>query len=210
MSIASVTSDIIEAIFGRTKDTLAERGARILIEQLGLNLADPNIVGTPTRLVKTLSELMRGQNKEAQFSIKECLSTAFPTHYKGMVILEPIKCISLCSHHLLPISYEVIFGYIPKDKSLGFSKIIKVINLLAAKPTLQEDFTQEIIDTFNNVLDPKGIMIIVKGKHECMIIRGEKSDNSNITSAIRGVFKDEEKTRKEFLSLVNLGNKSYM
>lgn len=202
--ISAVISDIIEMIFGKNSETLAERGARILIEQLGLNLADPNIVGTPGRLVKTLKELMRGQSREAQDLIRENLSTAFPTHYKGMVILDPIKCVSLCSHHLLPVSYEVIFGYIPEDKSLGFSKIIKVITLLAAKPTLQEDFTQEVIEIFQKVLEPKGLMVIVRGKHSCMMLRGEKSDNTNTTSALRGEFKDDEKTRDEFLSLVRM------
>lgn len=144
---------------------------------------------------------MNGQYKESQDKIREHLETAFPTNYKGLVIMDPIKCVSLCSHHLMPINYEVLFGYIPKDKSIGFSKICKVINLIAAKPALQEDFTQEIIDVFNQVLDPKGIMVVVRGKHSCMTMRGNKSDNTNITSALRGVFKDSQTSRDEFLSL---------
>lgn len=201
--MASVISDVIEHIFGRSSEILAERGARIMMESLGLNLADPNYVGTPSRMVKSLKELMKGCDAESVAKIKKDLNTAFPTHYKGMIILEPIKCASLCSHHLLPVDYEIVFGYIPKDTSIGFSKVVKVVNLIAAKPSLQEDFTQEIIETFDKVLSPNGIIVIVRGKHSCMMIRGEKTDNVNITSAVRGVFKDNLESRQEFLTLTH-------
>ena len=202
--LAEVISDVIEQAYGGTQSgaiTEAERGARMLVEGLGLDLADPNIVRTPKRIVKTLSELTEGNRSGAQKEIRELLDVAFPTVYKGMVILDPIKVYSLCSHHLLSVEYEVLFGYIPKKLSIGFSKIVKAIRLLAAKPTLQEDFTQEIIDTFQKILDPKGIMVVVREKHSCMVIRGEKTTNSNITSALRGDFKTSQKTREEFLSL---------
>lgn len=199
--LATVISNVVEKFVGDSEDIVAERGARLLVEGLGLNLADPNILGTPVRMAKTLKEMMRGIRPSTQEEIRKHLATVFPTKYKGMIILEPIKCVSLCSHHLMPISYEVLFGYIPKKKSLGFSKIIKVINLVAAKPTLQEDFTQEVIETFQKVLEPEGIMIVVRGQHSCMSLRGEKSENINITSALRGMFKDEQRTRDEFLSL---------
>lgn len=203
-SIAMVISDTVEVLFGVNSTTLAERGAMLLVEQIGLNIADPNMIGTPSRIVKVLKELTNGQSDDSSAIIKKELSTSFPTHYKGMIILDTIKCVSLCSHHLLPVLYDISFGYVPTNKSLGFSKIIKVINLLAAKPILQEDFTQEIVDTFDYVLKPKGIMVIVRGRHTCMSLRGEKSENENITSAIRGVFKDDEKTREEFLSLARV------
>ena len=200
-NLSYVINDIVKEIEPINNDKMAEDGARVMIEGLGLNLADPNIVGTARRIARSLKNLMVGQYKEAQETIKENLSKAFPTKYKGMVILEPIKCVSLCSHHLLPVSYEVLFGYIPKSTSLGFSKINKVINLIAAKPTLQEDFTQEVTDIFYKVLKPKGIMVVVRGKHTCMTMRGERFDNTNITSALRGVFKESQKARDEFLSL---------
>lgn len=184
----------------------AERGARYLMEGLGLDLADPNLRETPRRIVKAYQELCRGFKPEAQDDIRKALGTMFPTKYKGMVILEPIKVVSLCSHHLLPVSYEVLFGYIPQDLALGFSKVIKVISLIAAKPSLQEDFTQEIVDTFEEVLKPKGTMVVVRGKHGCMMLRGEKSENVNITSVVRGMFKDEQRTRDEFLSLAKYGS----
>ena len=201
-NLSIIISDILD-ILKPNNFSLAERGARMFLEGLGLNLADPNIIGTSRRLVNSMRELMVGQYRDAYNEIMECLNTTFPTRYKGMIILDPLKCVSLCSHHLLPISYEVLFGYVPKDKSLGFSKIGKVIGLIASKPGLQEDFTQEVIETFNKILNPQGIMIVVRGKHTCMTMRGEKSDNVNITSAIRGLFKDDPTSREEFLSLAS-------
>lgn len=205
--LAEVISDVMESVSTKTDNlTEAERGARMYIEGLGLDLADPNLVATPKRIVNTMLEQISGQTEASQKEIKNLLSVAFPTIYKGMVILEPIKVNSLCSHHLLPVDYEVLFGYIPKNLSLGFSKIVKAVKLIAAKPTLQEDFTQEIIDTFQKILEPKGIMVVVRGRHSCMVIRGEKSANVNITSALRGEFKSSQKTRDEFLTLARFNN----
>lgn len=207
-TLAEIISDVIEKLDKNTPKNLVEarRGARMLIEGLGLDLADPNLIGTPRRVTKTLLEITEGNDFAAQDEIRNLLSTAFPTVYKGMVILDPIVVHSLCSHHLLSVEYVVLFGYIPKKLSLGFSKIVKAIKLIAAKPTLQEDFTQEIIETFQRILDPKGVMVVVKGKHSCMSIRGEKSANVNITSALRGDFKTSQKTREEFLSLAKFSN----
>ncbi len=183
---------------------LSEKGARILLEGLGIDLSDPNVVDTPKRLAKSLMDLCKGLKEESNIEIKKMLDTKFPTTYKGMIILKPIKLVSLCSHHLLPVNYEITFGYIPIELTLGFSKIVKVMDILASKPSLQEDLTQEIIDIFNTTLNPKGIIVIVKGKHSCMTLRGTKTNNDNITSAIRGVFKDDINTKNEFLSLCNL------
>lgn len=202
--LAGVISDVSDIISGRLKTDKskeAERGARMLVEGLGLDLSDPNIIGTPNRVVRAFKEFTKGINPETQEEIRKLLKAVFPTKYKGMVILEPIKTVSVCAHHLLPIEYDVLFGYIPRELTLGFSKIIKVINLIAAKPSIQEDFTQEVIEVFQTVLNPKGIMIVVRGKHHCMSLRGEKSLNVNITSAVRGDFKTSQKTRDEFLSL---------
>jgi GTP cyclohydrolase I len=201
--LAEVINEVMEkaGVKERTSSWEAERGARLLVEGLGLDLADPNIVETPFRIAKSLKELSYGVENSAQLEIREILKTIFPTKYKGMIIMEPIKVISLCSHHLLPIEYEVLFGYIPRGLTLGFSKIIKAIGLMAAKPSLQEDFTQEVIDTFKKVLNPEGVMVVVRGRHSCMALRGEKSSNVNITSAVRGAFHTSERTRNEFLAL---------
>lgn len=206
--LAEVINDVLDRI-GVKEDRgfwEAEKGARMLVEGLGLDLADPNIIDTPRRIARSLKELTKGIKHSAQGEVRRVLNTAFPTKYRGMVVMEPIKAVSLCSHHLLPIEYEILFGYIPRDLTLGFSKVIRAIRLIAAKPSLQEDFTQDVIDTFKEILSPEGIMIVVRGKHSCMSLRGEKSVNVNITSAVRGVFRTSEKTRNEFLALAKFSN----
>ncbi|SRR5258708_4852331 len=173
------------------------------LQNLGLDLEDDNFKDTPKRFANTYLDLCRGLTDESRKEIIENLGCRFATKYKGMIIQEPIRVYSLCSHHLLPVTYDVLFGYIPKDKSLGFSKSIKVIELLAAKPVSQEDFTQEVIDTFDKTLKPKGLMVVIRGVHTCMLIRSVKTNTVNTTSAVRGVFKDEERTRNEFLKLAS-------
>ncbi|SRR5258706_8690124 len=176
------------------------------LEILGVDLTDENFRGTPNRFAKTFLTLCRGLSKEAQEEIKVNLACRFPTKYKGMIIQEPIRVYSLCSHHLLPVTYDVLFGYIPKKTTLGFSKSIKTIELIAARPISQEDFTQELIEIFEKTLKPKGLMIVVRGVHACMLIRSVKTNTVNTTSAVRGVFKDEERTRNEFLRLASFKN----
>ncbi|MEK7526048.1 MAG: GTP cyclohydrolase I [Patescibacteria group bacterium] len=176
------------------------------IFDLGLDLKNENFKDTPRRFASTYINLCRGLYEEAQQEITENLARVFPTNYKGMIIQEPIRVYSLCSHHMLPVTYDVLFGYIPSEKTLGFSKSIKVIELLAAKPVSQEDFTQEMVEVFDKTLKPKGLMAVVKGIHMCMLIRSVKSHTVNTTSAVRGVFKDEERTRNEFLRLASFRN----
>ena len=128
-----------------------------------------------------------------------------------MLVQSPIRVYSLCSHHFLPVIYDISFAYIPQEnRQIGFSKIIRIINLIAKRPMNQEDFTQRIIDLFYEKLNPKGIAVVVSGTHFCMKMRGVMSDVVNRTSALKGDFKDYERTRDEFLTLANFkdGNRS--
>jgi len=180
-----------------------ERAARLFLESLGVDLSDENLRETPKRMAKTYTDLCQYTNPDglARRKAEEELSKTFPTKYKGMIIQEPIRIYSLCSHHLLPVTYDILFGYIPKYLTLGFSKSIKAIRLLAARPISQEDLTHEIIETFERRLKPMGTMIVVRGVHMCMQIRGIRTEAVNITSALRGDFKDNESSRNEFLTL---------
>lgn len=179
----------------------AVQSLEFFLKFLGLNLDDANYNRTPFRMVKAYSDLCRGLLPESKAELAELLDVRFPTRYKGMIIQDPITVYSLCSHHLLPVTYEISFGYIPHGHSLGFSKSVKAIELLAAKPISQEDLTQDIIETLNKALKPEGIGVVVKGVHECMKIRGSKSAAINVTSAVRGQFRKDQKTRDEFLTL---------
>lgn len=172
--------------------------------ELGLNLELDNFKDTPRRFAETYKEMCRFYTLEAQQELKHILKVVFKTSYKGMIIQEPIRVYSLCSHHLLPVTYDILFGYIVKDHSLGFSKSVKALEILAARPISQEDFTQEVVELFEKTLKPRGIMMVVRGEHSCMKIRSAKSSAVNITSAVTGDFQKFESSKAEFLNLAKL------
>jgi GTP cyclohydrolase IA len=183
-----------------------------IFSEAGIDLTDNNYQDTPERFGKFLKEFTYGLTDLCQKEIQENLEVQFDKHnrskqlYGGMLVQSPIRAYSVCSHHFLPIIYDISFAYIPDTRLVGFSKITKVIRLIAKKPSNQEDFTQEIIEVFTEYLKPKGLAVVVSGIHMCMKMRGVESDAINKTSAVRGDFKDYERTRDEFLHLANQTN----
>ncbi len=186
----------------------AEIAAKSMLESLGVDLKDPNYQGTPKRFIEVLTEFTSSLHEDSNVHIDTFFGKVFPKHsdlktpYKGMLVQSPIRVYSLCSHHLLPIIYDIAFAYIPADgKQIGFSKVVRILEHIAKRPMNQEDFTQFAIELFQNKLQPKGIALVVSGVHMCMKMRGVYSETVNKTSAVRGDFKDYERTRDEFLSL---------
>ena len=173
---------------------LIEEGVKKIIKGLKIN-KDENTQKTHKRSAKALIKMCYGLYENHN---KDLIT--FPSVYKGMVIIKNITVYSLCSHHLLRIKYKVSFGYLPRERVIGFGKIPNIIARIAGKPTLQEDFTQEIVDTFKKLLKPKGVGVIVEGKHDCITLR-KKCQNSAITSAFRDEFL-KEKTKQEFMKIV--------
>jgi GTP cyclohydrolase I len=194
-----------------------EEGARLLLEGLSevtgrflpaahgriqpsFSLQDPNFIKTPYRVAKAWLEMCIGLANKNE--VVDILKTNFPSDYTGMIIIDSIDAFSVCPHHALPVQYKVDFGYIPNEKMLGLSKIPRFIKLLAKQPILQEDFTKQIIDKFNEHVKPQGCIVIVKGVHNCMVCRGVGAINSSATtSEVSGNF-DNLDTRTEFLELV--------
>lgn len=173
-----------------------------ILEGLKIDTNDPNFKDTPKRILKSYYEMLGGMDYDNE--IKEILTKTFPTKYKGMVIEGPIKCVSICPHHLLPVKYIAYIGIIYGKGCLGLSKLARVIELIAKAPKLQEDTTKEIINVLNNYLHPKGIIVVLKGSHSCMQERGVKQDECDtITSEFIGCFIKKE-PRDEFLSLIKL------
>jgi GTP cyclohydrolase I len=193
----------------RTIDlTKAESAAKELLANLGLDLTDPNYEDTPRRMVGVLAEFTSSLREESEKELEEHFSVLFPKHndrkvkYKGMIVQSPVRVYSLCSHHMLPVIYDIAFAYIPKNgKQIGFSKIVRILRHIAKRPMNQEDFTQEVVDLFYKKLQPQGLAIVVSGVHLCMKMRGVHCEAVNKTSAVKGDFKDYERTRDEFLSL---------
>ncbi len=182
--------------------------ARDLLESLGVDLNDKNYATTPERFVAFLEEFTAGLNDNVSTELDALLDVHFPKHndltspYGGMVIQSPIRVYSICSHHFLPVIYDISFAYIPQNnKQLGFSKIARALQLMAQRPMNQEDYTQLVVETLKHKLQPEGLAIVVRGMHMCMSMRGAKVDTNNITSAVRGSFKDNLATREEFMQV---------
>lgn len=168
-------------------------------------LEDPNFKETPHRVSKMFDEFIKS-DEQIQRKVVEALSKSFPSSYEGMIILTGIEVISMCPHHLLPVNYVVDVGYIPNQQTvestlvIGASKLARIVEALASKAVLQEDFTDQIVSLLFKHLNPEGVACIVSGKHSCITTRGAKQPNSNfITSRMVGAFKDNLATRDEFL-----------
>lgn len=180
------------------------RGIRMMLNGLRVNLKDENFRGTPERVLRSFYEIFEGQGADLKDKLKDIFSSSFPSEYNGLVIVDNMKVFSTCPHHLRDIEYVVDVGYISKNRALGLSKICRVVQLLARRLVLQESFTNDIAKIFMEYLGADGVMVVVKGKHNCMRMRGiEKPDSVTTTSSVMGTFRKDLGARQEFLSLVN-------
>jgi len=181
---------------------LVEKGAIYMLKGLkkefGLDISNYNFKDTPKRVARAYYEIFSGIN--ANEELKNIAETSFPSEYGGMIISEGIKVYSMCPHHFLPVEYIVDVGYIPDKKTVGISKLARVVELLAKQPELQEMFTVQVAELLERELKPKGVIVQVRGKHFCMAMRGVKKDSWTMTSSIKGVF-DKQKVREEFMLL---------
>jgi GTP cyclohydrolase I len=127
-----------------------------------------------------------------------------------MVIVKDIEFFSMCEHHLLPFFGKMHVAYLPKNKVIGLSKIPRIVDMFARRLQLQERLTQQVAETLNEVLEPKGVGVICEARHFCMMMRGvEKQHSGTVTSAMLGGFRQRKETRDEFLSLVGQRHQAY-
>ena len=171
-----------------------------LLTELG---EDPNregLINTPKRVAKAYEFLTTGY----KINIKKLLNDAiFNEKYDEMVLVKNIDFYSLCEHHLLPFYGKVHVAYIPDGKIVGLSKIPRIVDMFSRRLQVQERMTQQIADTIDEYLQPKGVAVVSEAFHMCMMMRGvEKQNSSATTSAVHGVFKDDARTRAEFLELI--------
>lgn len=160
----------------------------ILSKGLKVDISDPNFVETPKRVAKAYKEIFAGLGHTKK-DIEDIFKTCFPTDYKGIVFEKNIIVFSMCPHHFLPVRYDVAVGYIPDGCGVGLSKLVRIIELLAKRPALQETFTQEIVELIEKYMHTKGAICMVRGEHYCMQMRGVKQkDVSTTTSAANGCF----------------------
>jgi GTP cyclohydrolase I len=173
---------------------------RQLIEQLG---EDPNregLVRTPQRVEKALRFLTSGYAANIDEVLNEAL---FTVDYSEMVIVKDIDFYSLCEHHLLPFFGKCHVAYIPRRRVIGLSKIPRLVDVFARRLQIQERMTNEIAQVILEKIEPRGVAVVCEGTHLCMSMRGvEKQNSYAVTSAMLGIFRDNARTRMEFLELV--------
>lgn len=171
-----------------------------LLTELGEDPKREGLLNTPKRVAKAYEFLTTGYKE----SIKKLLNDAiFNEKYDEMVLVKNIDFYSLCEHHLLPFYGKVHVAYIPDGKIVGLSKIPRIVDMFSRRLQVQERMTQQIADTIEEHLQPKGVAVVSEAFHMCMMMRGvEKQNSSATTSAVHGVFKDDARTRTEFLELI--------
>ncbi len=181
-----------------------EELAREFLVRLGEDPERGGLLDTPERMVSALQYLTKGYQEDPEKILKEAL---FDVPYDEMVIVKDIEMFSLCEHHLLPFFGKVHVAYIPKGKVIGLSKIPRLIDIFARRLQVQERLTVQIAETIQNAIEPQGVGVVIEARHLCMMMRGvEKQHSAAVTSSMLGVFRDEQETRQEFLSLIRAKN----
>jgi GTP cyclohydrolase I len=174
----------------------AERAAADLLRALGADVDSEHLRETPRRVAKAYAELLTPQ----QFN-----ATTFPNDegYDELILVRDIPFQSLCAHHMLPFQGTAHVAYLPGDRIVGLSKLGRVVDLFARDLQVQERLTTQVADWLETHLEPRGVGVIVEAEHLCMSLRGvQKPGSLTVTSALRGLLKDDARTRQEFLSLV--------
>lgn len=201
MSNSKVNTDIsVKNDFSFNHD-LIEAQVKLLLEELGENPEREGLLRTPGRVAKAYEFLTQGYHQD----VKTILNGAiFEEKYDEMVVVKDVDFFSLCEHHLLPFFGKVHIAYVPNGKIVGLSKIPRIVEIFARRLQVQERMTQEIADTIDEFLQPKGVGVVSEARHMCMMMRGVEKQNSVATaSAMHGLFKEDARTRSEFLNLIS-------
>ena len=185
----------------QSKDAEFENAVKSMMLHVGEDPLREGLLETPSRVRKAYEFIYGGYKEDP----KEILSSAlFTSSNDEMVLIKDIEFYSTCEHHLLPIIGRVHVAYIPDGKVVGLSKIPRVVNVFARRMQIQEQLTEQIADAIMEAIAPKGVAVVVAARHMCMEMRGvEKINSTTTSSALRGLFKRDEKTRSEFFSLIN-------
>jgi len=188
---------------GIDEKVIAEHFREIIEKGLKLDMSDENLKDSPERFAKSYKEIFGGLS-DSKKDLEEIFKKCFPTSYNGIVLEKDISVFSMCPHHFLPIRYEVSVGYIPDGCALGLSKLARVVESLSKRPCLQETFTERIVEEIDKHIKPQGVIVVVRGAHYCMQMRGVKQkDVWTTTSAARGVFLDKKEMELKFYNLLD-------
>jgi len=179
---------------------MIERLIRELLKELGEDPTREGLERTPARVAKAYEYLTSGYGKDVHEVLNEAL---FTEEYDEMVVVKDIDFYSLCEHHILPFFGKCHIAYMPSKKIVGLSKIARVVEMYSRRLQVQERLTTQIAQSINEVLQPRGVAVVMEALHMCMLMRGvEKQNSKAVTSAMFGAFRDRPETRAEFMELI--------
>jgi GTP cyclohydrolase I len=183
------------------KEVEFENAVKTILTHIGEDITREGLIDTPSRVRKAFEFMCSGYNQNPKEIIEKAL---FTSTNDEMVVVKDIEFYSFCEHHMLPIIGKAHVAYIPNGKVVGLSKIPRVVDVFARRLQIQEQMTEQICDALNEYLKPKGVAVMIDARHMCMEMRGvEKICSTTVTSALRGLFKSNKKTKDEFLSIVS-------
>jgi GTP cyclohydrolase I len=183
------------------QDKLFEDAVKTMMLHVGEDPTREGLLDTPSRVRKSFEFIYGGYKENPTEILQKAL---FTSTNDEMVLVKDIEFYSTCEHHLLPIIGRVHVAYIPNGRVVGLSKIPRVVNVFARRMQIQEQLTEQIADAIMDTIQPKGVAVVIQARHMCMEMRGvEKINSTTTSSALRGLFKKDEKTRAEFFSLIN-------
>jgi len=204
-SLATVSSKSDLAQAARPSRAEAEAAVRTLLRWAGDDPTREGLLATPDRVVRSYEEFFSGYGLDPE----EILARTFEetAGYDDMVVLRGIRFESYCEHHMVPIIGVAHIGYLPRNRVVGISKLARVLEIFSKRLQIQEKMTAQIATTIDRVLNPQGVAVVIEGEHQCMTTRGVHRPGVNmVTSQMIGVFRENEATRKEFLSIIGQGN----
>jgi GTP cyclohydrolase I len=183
-----------------------ENLVRRQLEILGEEPTRAGLVRTPHRVARSMAFLTRGY----EVTLKDAVGQGvFPDEHDNMIMVRDIELYSLCEHHLLPFFGKAHIAYIPNGRIVGLSKLPRIVDMFARRLQVQERLTSDIADAVCEAIEPRGVGVVIEAYHLCMMMRGvEKQNSMTITSALVGVFREDAKTRDEFLRLAHAGHNS--
>ena len=171
-----------------------------MLRQLGEDPERQGLQKTPQRVASAMRWLTRGYQLDAEKLIRDAM---FEENHEGMVLVRDIDVYSMCEHHMLPFFGKAHVAYIPNGHIVGISKLARLVEVFARRLQVQERLTDQVADALFTVLEPHGVGVVIEAHHLCMMMRGvEKQHSKTITSSVRGNFRTDQKTRDEFLRLV--------
>jgi GTP cyclohydrolase I len=174
------------------------------LELLGEDPSRPGLLRTPHRVARSMAWLTKGYEVDLKEAVGQGI---FDDEHDNMIMVRDIELYSMCEHHLLPFFGKAHIAYIPNGRILGLSKLPRIVDMFARRLQVQERLTGEIADAVQESVNPTGVGVVIEASHLCMMMRGvEKQNSMTITSALLGTFRDDAKTRDEFLRLAHAGH----